>query len=581
MLNEDFNSYFESLNKNYNVRNVLSEYAVIYARFSSSMQKEESIETQVEACKKYAEEKGIKIVDVYIDKAESGQSTKRRNGFNRMMVDAKSKRFSKVLLYKLDRFARNMQEHLKHEYTLNMMGVEVISVTQPLSNSPQDIMLKAVLIAQNEYYSANLAQDVASNKKTHALKGNYSGGNTPYGYERLEPLEDSEYMFKIVESEAIVVRKMFEMYQQGYGYGKITEELEALGIRTKSGKVFNRGQIRSILTSEVYIGNYIYNKTSKKNINGIKKKVKNPKSEWIYNKTMFPPIVDEKLFYSVRKIINDYENTAKKRIRTYNYLLTSKCKCGSCNYSYVGGGRRSTPKKQGLYYYKCIGKNSNQMHDCKNKMIRADLLEEYVVKLIFSKIYSDKMIEKYIENIYRHFEGSKDNTRAKVKKIKKQLEKVVQDQDVLFQKFTNGKIKERQFDRLNENYDKQIELYEQEIETLVLQSSDTYSRDSIRKYLNNIREDLKLDEEDISLVIDNTVDKVIVNEDTVDIYFKVFAPSNEDGINLDDYVYKVDTEPSVFTLGTITFVFYYDGSISIVVSEDRDFFNRVGTNQYT
>ena len=118
--------------------------AVIYARYSSHAQREESIESQLRVCYEYAERQGIQVLKEYVDKAISG-TTDEQPAFQQMIQESSSHAFDAVLLYSVDRFARDRYAAATYRHELKKHGVKSISVTQPLDDSPESILLEAML----------------------------------------------------------------------------------------------------------------------------------------------------------------------------------------------------------------------------------------------------------------------------------------------------------------------------------------------------------------------------------------------------------------------------------------------------
>ena len=143
--------------------------AVIYARYSSDSQREASIEGQLRDCKDYAEKNGITVVGTYIDRAYSAK-TDDRPDFQRMIKDSGKKIFDVVLVWKLDRFARNRYDAVNYKYQLEKNGVHLVSAMEPISQGPEGIMVESMLIGMAEYYSAELALKVARGERENALQ---------------------------------------------------------------------------------------------------------------------------------------------------------------------------------------------------------------------------------------------------------------------------------------------------------------------------------------------------------------------------------------------------------------------------
>ena len=143
--------------------------AVIYARYSSSGQREESIEDQVRVCTEEARRNGDRIVRVYADRATSGTTTNHRAAFAEMVADSARGWFEKVYVYKTDRFARNRYDSAIYKTKLKRNGVRVVSATERIEDGPDGILLEAVLEGMAEYYSANIAENVKRGLHVNAL----------------------------------------------------------------------------------------------------------------------------------------------------------------------------------------------------------------------------------------------------------------------------------------------------------------------------------------------------------------------------------------------------------------------------
>ena len=157
--------------------------AVIYARFSSDRQREESIEGQIRECTEYAQRQGITIINTYIDRAKSAsKDTDKRENFLRMIRDSGKHLFDVVLVWKLDRFARSRYDSAHFKNILKKNGVKVVSATENITDGPEGIILESMLEGMAEYYSAELSEKIHRGQKENALKGKNNGGTVPLGY---------------------------------------------------------------------------------------------------------------------------------------------------------------------------------------------------------------------------------------------------------------------------------------------------------------------------------------------------------------------------------------------------------------
>lgn len=212
--------------------------AVIYARYSSAQQSEESIEAQVRACKDYAATKGYNVIEVYADEAVSGKGSKTasRVQYQKLLRDCRKGAFETILIHKYDRIARNVGEHVNLTAKLQEMGVELIAVAQDFGNSNEAKIMRTLMWSLSEYYIDNLASETRKGLKETALKGLHNGGYAPFGYD----VVNQQYV--INELEAQFVKKIFNAALERKGFKDIIQELAECGITGKRGK-----PIKSIL----------------------------------------------------------------------------------------------------------------------------------------------------------------------------------------------------------------------------------------------------------------------------------------------------------------------------------------------
>lgn len=224
--------------------------AVIYARFSCSKQREESIEDQVRVCRDAAERAGDTIVAVYADAAQSGR-TDERPEFLRMVKDSERGGWERVYVYKLDRFARNRYDSATYKSRLRKHGVSVVSAAESIPDGPDGILLESLYEGMAEYYSANLSQNVRRGMDGNARKC-MSNGTSIYGYRRGE-----DGRFVVVEDEAVAVRALFDAYASGRSVTEICKN-ELAPFRTRRGNRISVQTACKMLRNERYAGVYLY-----------------------------------------------------------------------------------------------------------------------------------------------------------------------------------------------------------------------------------------------------------------------------------------------------------------------------------
>ena len=154
---------------------------IIYARYSSDNQREESIDGQIRECKEFAEKNDIRIIDTYIDRALSAK-TDNRPSFQQMIKDSSKGLFDVIIVWKLDRFARNRYDSARYKAQLRKNGVKVISANENISEGSEGIILESVLEGMAEYYSADLSEKVIRGLTENAIKCKFNSDPITLGF---------------------------------------------------------------------------------------------------------------------------------------------------------------------------------------------------------------------------------------------------------------------------------------------------------------------------------------------------------------------------------------------------------------
>lgn len=413
-----------------------SNKVALYARFSSDNQRSESIDAQIRAMQAYCEQHKLVIVETYIDEAKSA-TTDRRPAFQQMISDSSNHSFNILLVHKLDRFARNRYDSAVYKRELKKNGVNVYSVLENLDDSPESIMMEAVLEGMSEYYSQNLARETMKGLRENALKCRHTGGKPPLGY-----YVDSETKrLAINEEEAVAVRLIFDMYSQGYGYSAILNELHMLNLRTRSGKDFQKNSLYSILTNPKYQGLYVYNRASAKDAEGRRNNhLYKDNEEIISIKGGCPQIVSQETYEKVQMRICAHKHTGGRANAKENYLFSGKLFCTECGKAMVGNARHSGRNKLLHVTYRC----PTQKYACSNKEINRDYIEGYVVDLIEKEILNRRALTKLKSEIEQFADISTYSD-----KMDKELENVEEALKNVAEAIAEGLISEALINKLN------------------------------------------------------------------------------------------------------------------------------------
>ncbi len=464
--------------------------AVIYARYSSHGQQEQSIDGQLRDCYAFADRQGYSVIAEYIDRALTGRNDDRPD-FQRMLADARKRQFKYIIVWKLDRFARNRYDSAVHKAELKKYGVRVISATENITDEPEGIMLEGLLESLAEYYSANLSKHVKRGQRESVLSGNVPGGVPPYGFKLVDK--------KLVadEEKAPIIRYIFEEYAKGVSKKQIFDTLNAKGIKTAQGNSFSLNTMTHTLRNSKYIGKFIYN---------------NEEVEGCCE-----ALISEDIFNAVQKRL-DYAKHAPAAGKAKNeYLLQGKAFCGYCGTQLVGESGRS--KTGTVYYYYSCGKRK-KYHTCQKKNEKKGFLEWYVVEQTVKYVLTPDRIDYIAARIVAKYDeefndkGIKDLERQ-AKKLENEINAAV-DASLI----APEKVRTRYFEKI-ETLETQKADIEMNLATLKIAANHRYTKEQIIAWLKMFCKGDYLSLEFQRRIIDVLVNSVYVYDDKIVIYYNV------------------------------------------------------------
>ena len=458
--------------------------AVIYARYSSDNQREESIEGQIRECTAYAEKNGITIVKHYIDRAISAK-TDNRPEFQQMIKDSDKKLFDIVLVWKLDRFARNRYDSARYKTQLKKNGVKLMSATEIISEGPEGIILESVLEGYAEYYSADLAEKVVRGQTENILKGRCNGGRGTFGY-TLDP----ERKFHIDPLTSPFVLESFKKYDEGSTMKEIRDWLNENGIKNPVGGAFTYNSVEHMLKNRRYIGEL--------------------KFRDVVVPDAIPPIVPLELFDDVQEKIAKNKKAPARRKAEEDYLLTTKLYCGYCG-ALMFGESGTSRTGEVHRYYKCA--TAKKKKGCKKKTVRKQWLEDLVVNQTMQLVRDDAAMESIIAKVMEL--QNKENTNIPL------YEKQLRDAESGIQNMLNaiqaGILTSSTKERLE-----QLEETKRELETRIAEeklAKPKVTEEFIRFWLLRFRKlDMSLKDQRQALV-DTFINAIYLYDDKVLITF--------------------------------------------------------------
>lgn len=493
--------------------------AVVYARFSSDNQRDESIDAQLRAINEYADKNNIKIVNQFIDRAKSATSDKRPEFQNMIkFCEADTTGISMVIVHKLDRFSRDKYDSAMYKQKLKVKGIRVVSVLENLDNSPESLILESVIEGMAQYYSANLAREVAKGQRENGLRAMHNGGDAPLGY---DVTNDKRYAINKEEAQAVKI--IFDMYVNGYSYSNIIDKLNDLGYKTKRGNKFGKNSLHGILSNEKYTGVYVFNKTQRKGINGKRNGHKQKSEDEIIKvEGGMPQIIGKDIFIQAQEMMQKRKKAPGSHKAITLYLLTVIIKCGECGHAMQGNKRKD---KYGNDYisYRCGCRK--QKRDCKNKEIKREYLEEFVLTELEEHVLNDNAIPALSKELNERLKTKSNDNHEMLNNLRNKLDKVNKEIENILTAIMSGIMNSMLKDKLDEleqvklNLD--LKINELSIESNSVESVDI-TEDQIRNMFGRFKEFvLTRNLPECKKFISDYVKEVVVYRDHVEVIFNV------------------------------------------------------------
>jgi DNA invertase Pin-like site-specific DNA recombinase len=462
---------------------------VIYARYSSERQTEQSIEGQLSVCRKYATENGIRVVQVYVDRAMTGTNDNRAD-FQRMLRDSALKQWEVVIVYKLDRFSRNRYESAIHKKTLKDNGVRVLSAMERIdSSSIESMLLESMLEGYAEYYSAELSQKVKRGIAESRKKGYWLGGFLPFGYDVKEKKP------VLNEYEAQIVKEIYSDYVCGAKVKDIVAQLAARGVRKKDGKALSMQNVYKILHTQYYNGNEIY-----------------------------PQIVSDQVFEEVKKLNEENKRSPARKKAHEKYLLSGKLFCGECGDAMCG--ESGTSKNGDIHlYYKCVAKKKHK-NDCSFPSIKKETIETAVFDVCVDVLHND-FIQKVASAAFE-IKQEETNNNLHLNAIEKKITENEKARANLIKALETGIISEGITNRIKE-LEQEISYLKCSLESEKLNNATFATKEQYAEFLCSFLKKQSYDESLKQGFFDLLVRKVVVFRDKLCVSFN-FSPDGRDDL---------------------------------------------------
>ena len=485
-----------------------------YCRVSTEKEAQiDSLEKQIEFFNEFTKKNDYELYKLYADEGISGKQIKHRKQFQQMMIDAKAKKFDKVVVKDVSRFARNTVDLLQSVRELKSYGVQVdfLNNGEVMEGGSEFILTILGAMAQQE--SANMSKRVKFGKDITAKKGRVP--NLVFGYDKIP---DERYTLKINEEEAKIVKEIFESYvYKGIGTTKIAWNLNDRGIRTKKTKSkWVQTSIVRMLKNPIYTGR-VTNKKSEVTdfITGTRKEL--PEEEWIVVERPEMRIISDELFNRAQELLEQRSNEFKlnnKREKT-EYVFSTLIYCKHCGYSFRRIKRKYTADGPEYIRWVCSGRNSMGVNHCPNTTVidEEELLNAikiYLKSIIKNKKDFMKAVEKEFEKITKLRENNERSEESLLKKI----EKVTVKKQKYMEMFQNEIINIQELKKYTNPLNEDIARLERELKLI---TSEIKEKDVLEKELSktiNTVDDILNNQTITNAMLKTIIDVIEVDSDS-------------------------------------------------------------------
>lgn len=482
-----------------------------YIRVSTNDQLEFSPESQLDEIKAYAQRNNILLSEEYIfieEEGISGRKAKKRVQFQEMISTAKQnpKPFDVILLWKFSRFARNQDESTFYKGMLRKkLGIDVVSVSEPIMEGMYGRLIETIIEWNDEFYSYNLSGEVKRGMKKRAERGLYNG-KMPLGYAK-KPNENPV----IVEKEALIVKKIFELFVTGYDKNYIVRYLNEIGTTTKNNSKFTNESVGYILANPFYIGKIRWNMRESSTTSKYKSS-----DEWVVVDSRHDPIIDNDVWNKAQAKTKNLLLSREKYshpVSHQKHWLSGMVKCSVCGKSlgWKSGYNGGTNSFQCLGYRMGIHSESQSISER---------------KLVTAVMKSLKMAYMNQNEHYEVINASAGTDHTQLEYLKRELATMQSKEERIKQAYING------IDSVEE-YKANKEMLLSRKEEIInkiskLESVDVAPKEVKEKFYNNIQ--------NVMLALDSDIDYELKAEAIRSVIKKIVFKKSENKLEFHYYI---------------------------------------------
>jgi site-specific DNA recombinase len=519
--------------------------AAIYARVSSERQeKEHTIGSQLEALRAYAAKNGMEIVEEFTDEGYSGARLD-RPALDRMRDLAERRGFEVLLTYCTDRLARKFVLQALILDEMERLGVKTIFLEGGAVDDPLSKLMHQITGAVAEFERAKITERYRRGKLYRARCGEIVSPDVPFGYVKIPRRDGVAAHAEIEESEAAVVRRIFDAYvKQELTVRQIAKHLTLDRTPTPrtGGGQWSWSAVDRILHEEAYIGTYYYNRKHCVPIEGTYGKKRQrfkctlrPKEEWI--PISVPPIIDLATFQAAAGRARENEAFSPRNLQEGGYLLRKLVRCGRCgsSCSALTSKQSYSGKVHSNHYYGCLRTTSGflKQERCSQRRIRADVLDELIWEEVSNRLQNPALVMEAYQADKSHSRNSsdEDGSTEKDDKLKTQIRLANKELSRLLDAYQYGAVELPELQKRRKLVDSKLEMLNREQELLrkmaVEQKKETDIRTSLGEFAALVSTNLKrISFENKQKLLRMVLDKVVVNEWRVDVHYNIPLPKS-------------------------------------------------------
>ncbi|MBC7093696.1 recombinase family protein [Candidatus Bipolaricaulota bacterium] len=489
---------------------------VLYARVSSHKQAEKdlSVGAQLRALRGFAHEKGWTVVGEFVDKAVSGR-TANRPGFKEMLSAVRREKVDAVLVWKLDRLARDVEVAAATQAFLRRHGARLISLHESFDDTPQGRLIAHTFEALAQFYSDNLAQDICRGIREVALRRFYYHGHPPDGYKTISVRDGTTTRKKLTPDEVRgpIPLRMFYMCLSGKGGREISNTLNAEGTFTRTGRPWTPQKIYAILKNPVYCGDLVL---------GTSRHCSEFQQPLVI-RNAHEPLVPRDVFDRVQEILRSRaKNPAAPRWHGSPYLLSGLVRCGKCGAALCG-----TAAKSGRFrYYTCTRYYKEGKRSCPGTRVRKEKLEQFVLDKVTTVILAPENLARLVDLVNQELAESTERIDAELQRIDQEIAVIQARLARLFDALETGKLELEDLAPRIKDLRKSIEKLENRKEALLeakgTQDVVVVDKDTILAYARDLEKTLStgsLSERKTFLA--SLVKRIVVHQERVEIEYRL------------------------------------------------------------